>query len=50
MGLQVEFCGEWYDLDEATPFQIGCEGDFEVDENPYLHRRFLTINHHEGLW
>lgn len=50
MGLQVEFCGEWYDLDESNPFQIGREGDLEVDENPYLHRRFLTINYHDGLW
>src|SRR5690606_5991086 len=50
MGLQVEFCGEWYDLDPSTPFQIGREGDLEVDDNPYLHRRFLTINHHDGLW
>jgi hypothetical protein len=50
MSLQVEFCGEWFDLDEAKAFGIGREGDLEVDDNPYLHRRFLSIAFQDGLW
>ncbi|MFV0253774.1 MAG: hypothetical protein ACK5H2_10630 [Beutenbergiaceae bacterium] len=50
MGVQVEFCGEWYDLDPEQGFQIGREGDLEVDDNPYLHRRFLSIGFQDGLW
>ncbi|MFV0427219.1 MAG: hypothetical protein ACK5KU_09320 [Beutenbergiaceae bacterium] len=50
MSLQVEFCGEWYQLDPERGFQIGREGELEVDDNPYLHRRFLTISFHDGLW
>ncbi|MPV49769.1 hypothetical protein GCG21_07060 [Pseudactinotalea sp. HY160] len=48
--MQVEFCGEWFDLDEREPFLIGREGDLEVDDNPYLHRQFLTITQVEGMW
>lgn len=50
MAQQLEFCGEWFDLVEDQVFQIGREGDLEVDENPYLHRRFLTVSHHDGMW
>ncbi|ACQ80014.1 conserved hypothetical protein [Beutenbergia cavernae DSM 12333] len=48
--MQLEFCGEWFTLDEAEPFTIGREGDLEIDDNPYLHRRFLRLVHRDGLW
>lgn len=48
--LRIEFCGEWHDADPARPFTIGREGDLVIDENPYLHRRFLEVVHGEGLW
>ncbi len=48
--MQVEFCGEWFDLTEGEPFFIGREGNLEVDDNPYLHRQFLSITHAEGMW
>lgn len=48
--LRVEFCGAWSDLDLERPFVIGREGDLVVDDNAYLHRRFLEIRHHDGLW
>ncbi|HLS24494.1 MAG TPA: hypothetical protein VK063_01315 [Beutenbergiaceae bacterium] len=48
--MKVEFCGEWFDVEPATPFTIGREADLVVDENPYLHRQFLTISYQDDLW
>ncbi|MEA5454693.1 hypothetical protein SPF06_08170 [Sinomonas sp. JGH33] len=48
--LVVEFCGELYRPDADGVFGIGREGDLEIDENPYLHRRFLEISRSEGIW
>lgn len=49
-GMRVEFCDEWFDVDASRPFSIGREGDLVVDDNPYLHRRFLEISRRDGLW
>ncbi|WP_309066689.1 hypothetical protein [Microbacterium sp.] len=48
--LRLEFAGEWYDVPSGNPFIIGREGDLEIDENPYLHRHFLELQHRDGLW
>ena len=48
--MQLEFCGEWYDIAPDDPFYIGREGALQIDDNPYLHRRFLRIAHVEDLW
>jgi hypothetical protein len=48
--LAVEFAGEWFRPDPASVFEIGREGDLELDDNPYLHRRFLQITCSGGLW
>lgn len=48
--LRVEFCGESFVLDPARPFFIGRDADLVVDDNPYLHRRFLEICWRESLW
>ncbi|WP_350349615.1 hypothetical protein ABIQ69_06820 [Agromyces sp. G08B096] len=48
--LKVEFCGEWYTVDPDRPFGIGRESDLVIDENPYLHRTFLTLRAEHGLW
>lgn len=50
MTMQVEFCGEWTELDDEAVFTIGRDGDLQVDENPYLHRRFLQVDRSDGLW
>lgn len=50
MGMQLEFCGEWFPIAEDEPFVIGREGALEIDDNPYLHRRFLLITHSDSLW
>lgn len=47
--VQVEYCGEWHRIDPPGPFTIGREGDLAVDDNPYLHRRFLEV-HHDRFW
>ncbi|WP_368497794.1 hypothetical protein [Herbiconiux sp. A18JL235] len=46
----VEFCGEWFTLDPARPFEIGREADLDIDDNQYLHRRFLQIANVDGMW
>ena len=48
--LRLEFCGEWYEPSPDRPFAIGREADLEVDDNPYLHRRFLELTCRQGLW
>jgi hypothetical protein len=48
--LVVDFCGERHDVEASTPFTIGREGDVVVDDNPYLHRQFLLVEHRDGLW
>ena len=48
--LRVEFCGEWYTVEEGEPFTIGRESDLTIDDNPYLHRTFLTLSSEFGLW
>jgi hypothetical protein len=46
----VEFCGESLPLSGTTPFRVGREGDLALDDNPYLHRNFLTLDRRHGLW
>ncbi|MFZ4893408.1 hypothetical protein ACL9RL_03045 [Plantibacter sp. Mn2098] len=50
MSVQIEFCGEVQTVREGTPFLIGREGDLVVDDNPFLHRTFLSITQEGGLW
>ncbi len=47
--LKIEFCGEWYDVVHPNDFHIGRESDLVIDDNPYLHRRFLRIYEDFGL-
>lgn len=49
--ISVEFCGEWYRVEEGEELTIGREADLDVDDdNPFLHRRFLTIVQVESMW
>ncbi|MCI4658193.1 hypothetical protein [Cryobacterium zhongshanensis] len=48
--LSVEYCGEWYRLEPQRVFAIGRDADLDVDDNPFLHRRFLEISRQDGLW
>jgi len=49
-GIRVSFCGERHEREAGGSLVIGREGDICVDDNPYLHRRFLRIEHATGLW
>lgn len=48
--LKIEFCGEWYEVVHPGDFHIGRDSDLVIDDNPYLHRRFLRIYEDFGLW
>lgn len=50
LALKIEFCGETFDLDPEQPFFVGRDAHLVVDDNPYLHRRFLEISWRDGLW
>jgi hypothetical protein len=49
MGARVDFCGEIYEITHDAPLLIGREGGLAIDDNPYLHRRFLKVSEHDGL-
>jgi hypothetical protein len=48
--VRVDYCGEIHDVEPGREFVIGREADLDVDDNPYLHRRFLVVVHDAGLW
>ena len=48
--LRLEFCGEWTTIEPGRPFGIGRESDLVIDDNPYLHRTFLTLTAAHDLW
>lgn len=48
--LTLDFAGEISVLDPAATFVIGREGDIAIDDNMYLHRRFLELRHEHGIW
>lgn len=49
MSAVVDFCGETYRVVEGNVLTIGREGDLAIDDNPYLHRRFLEVSSSGGL-
>jgi hypothetical protein len=49
MKVTVDFCGEVVEVTEDQPVTIGREGDIVLDDNPYLHRRFLEVAVRDGL-
>ncbi len=48
--LVVEFAGERFEVAGDKEFAIGRDGDLVIDENRYLHRRFLTLTAEAGMW
>ncbi len=50
MGLVVDFVGARTTLVPGETFVIGREGDLVVDDNPFLHRQFLTLTDPGGVW
>jgi hypothetical protein len=49
-GVWVGFCGERRHLQPGEWIVIGREADLCIDDNPYLHRRFLQVGGSDGLW
>jgi len=48
--LTIDFCGERFTVPTEGWATIGREGDVMVDDNPYLHRRFLQVGSVDGMW
>ncbi|GAA2981934.1 hypothetical protein JOD63_002574 [Microbacterium terrae] len=48
--LTVEFAGESFAVAPDGAFTVGREGDLAIDDNLFLHRQFLRIDNHDGLW
>lgn len=48
--LTVAFCGEEYHVEATDTFVVGRTADLSIDDNPYLHRRFLEVRRTRGLW
>lgn len=49
MSAYVDFCGEEFALVPDQPVTLGREGVITIDDNPYLHRRFLEITIKDDL-
>jgi hypothetical protein len=49
MNASVSFCGEEFPVTADEPVSIGREGTVQIDDNPYLHRRFLEVTARDGL-
>lgn len=50
MTLSLDHCGESTRVDPPGPFVIGRDADYAVDDNPFLHRSFLSLEASDGLW
>ena len=48
--LVLDFSGEVHRIPPDKSFVIGRSGDLDIDDNPYLHRRFLALSRDNGLW
>jgi hypothetical protein len=49
MPAKVDFCGEIHDVAPGCPVVIGRDGEVAIDDNPYLHRRFLEVSEHNSM-
>ncbi|MGN6605509.1 MAG: hypothetical protein ACTHMS_00670 [Jatrophihabitans sp.] len=49
MTVHVDFCGEIHPVGTDEPLVIGRDGALTIDDNPYLHRRFLEVSRHGGI-
>lgn len=48
--LVLEFAGRQERILPGTTFVIGRGADLPIEDNKYVHRRFLEIVQHEGIW
>jgi hypothetical protein len=45
----IDFLGEIYPLEPDKPLVIGRDADIVIDDNPYLHRRFLEVELRDSM-
>lgn len=50
MTMIIDYCGERTSVPDEGWVTIGREGDVVIDDNPYLHRRFLQVGRVDGLY
>lgn len=50
MTLVIDYCGEHVTVPRPGPFALGRDADFVIDENPFLHRRFLCLARENDFW
>jgi hypothetical protein len=50
VGLSIDFCGEVHLVEAERDFVIGRDADLAIDENRFIHRRFLVVSQHSGIW
>lgn len=48
--LTLDFAGEILTTQPGGVLTVGRAGDLEIDDNPYLHRDFLSFAHSDGMW
>lgn len=48
--MTIDFCGELHELVPGQAFAIGRDADLSIDDNQFLHRRFLVLTDQNGLW
>lgn len=48
--LLLDFGGRRERIPAGTTFVIGRGTDLSIDDNPYVHRRFLEIAQRDGMW
>jgi len=48
--LVLDFAGEIFQVEPGETFIIGRQGQLALDDNPYLHRRFIVLSFRDGLW
>lgn len=46
----LEYCGERLDLQPDSLTTVGRDADLSIDENPFLHRRFLQLHYGNDMW
>lgn len=51
VGITIDFCGESHRLEgKGDELTIGRDADLIVDDNRFLHRRFLRLFEENGMW
>lgn len=50
MPLTIDYCGEIVQVQDDVAFTIGRDADLVIDENPFLHRKFLRLQRERSMW